>query len=127
MRFIQQAQRELGLKELSLRCDCENLETVYVVERSGQLVVTDRGDTFQYLDLSSDQTYGAMDVQLARAICHRHGAELDDHDPELYPQVIRVVAHRPLRDTIDAVAGAIDELFSTAINKQQRPGGPPWD
>jgi hypothetical protein len=127
MRFIQQAQRELGLKELSLRCDCENLETVYVVDRSGQLVVTDRGDTFQYLDLSSDQTYGAMDVQLARAICHRHGAELDDHDPELYPQVIRVVARGPLRDAVDAVAGAIDELFSTAMEKQRQPGGPPRD
>jgi ABC-type amino acid transport substrate-binding protein len=121
MRFLQEGQRELGLEEMSLRCDCENLETVYVIDRAGELVVTDRGDSFQFLDREGDPLYAPIDVELARAICRRHGVELDDRDPELYPQVINVVADQPLREAIDAVAAAVDEIFSTSIDKTRRP------
>jgi hypothetical protein len=120
MRFLQNAQRELGLDELSLRCDCKNLETVYVIDRAGDLVVTDRGDSFQFLDRAGDPTYAPVDIELARAICRRHGVELDDRDPELYPRVSNVIADQSVLDAIDAVAAAVDELFSTSIDRARR-------
>lgn len=52
LKFLQQAQDDFGCLDVALRCDCENLETVHLIDRSGELAVTDRGETFQYLDLS---------------------------------------------------------------------------
>ncbi len=84
LHFFHQAQHDIGCEELSLRCDCENLETVYVVDRAGKLTVTDRGETFQYLDRLDDDDYGPIDVDRARAICRRDGVDLlDDGDDEL--------------------------------------------
>ena len=114
LKLLQEPQ-ELGCRKLSLRCDSANLETVYVVERVGGLAVTDRGDTFQYLDRSGDQMYGKVDVERARDICSRHGADLDDRDEELYPRVTLVVGDRPLRSAVDAVSAVVDEIFSSAM------------
>ena len=70
----------------------------------GKLVVTDHWDTFQYLEHSGDEVYSPIDVETARAICRRHGVELDDRDPELYPQEMQVVRDQSLREAIDAVS-----------------------
>jgi hypothetical protein len=118
-KFLRLAQHEFGCSELALRCDCENLETVYVVERSGELVVTDRGETFQYLDRSGDEAYSRIGVEAARMICHRHGAELDDRDVSAYPEVIQVLGDTPVQAVIEAVSAAVDELFETA-NEHRR-------
>jgi hypothetical protein len=59
LKLLQGLRDEFGCTHLSLRCDCENLETVYVEERSGVLIVTDRGDTFQYVDSSGNSAYAA--------------------------------------------------------------------
>jgi hypothetical protein len=118
-KFLQLAQHEFGCTELALRCDCENLETVYVVERAGELVVTDRGETFQYIDRSGDEAYSRIDVEVARMICRRHGAELDDRDVEAYPQVVQEVGDTPVHAVIEAVSAAVDRLFETA-NEHRR-------
>lgn len=120
VRLLQQARLELGCWTLSLRCDCKNLETVYVVERSGDLVVTDHRDALQYLDLSGDEVCAPVDIEVAGAICRRHGAELDAHDAELYPEIMQVVRDQSLREAIDAVAAAVDELFMNAIDDRPR-------
>jgi hypothetical protein len=79
--------------------------------------VTDRGETFQYLDRLDDDAYSPIDVDRAQAICRRHGVELDDGDDELYPTVVHVVAGGPVRAAIDAVSAAVDHLFSAARNR----------
>jgi ABC-type amino acid transport substrate-binding protein len=117
LRFLEQGQHDLACAELSLRCDCRNLETVYVINRSGELAVTDNGDTFQYLDRSNDETYAAIDVDQAKAICHQHGVELEDREDERYPQVMQVVGDTSVRATIDAVAAAVDALFEAAMRR----------
>jgi hypothetical protein len=109
---------ELGCSELSLRCDCKNLETVYVLERAGVLVATDRGDTFQYLDRSGDEAYGRVEVERARLICQRQDVELDERDSELYPQVVRKLGDgEPLDLAVAVVAEVIDGLFAAASKR----------
>ena len=119
--FLETARDELGCQAVALRCDCANLETVYVMERSGELEVTDRGETFQYLDHSGDEAYAPIDFERARAICGQHGVRVDDRDPGHYPVVICVVRGAPLRAAIDAVSAAIDDLFSVAMRRTQDP------
>jgi hypothetical protein len=117
LRFLLEAGDEFGCKDLALRCECENFETVYVIERSGELAVTDRGETFKYLDRSGDEAYAQIDVERARAICRQHGVHLDDRDGDEYPEVIQVVGDKPLRAAIDAVSVVVDEPFSSAMGR----------
>jgi len=119
LKFLQQARDDFGCLDVALRCDCENLETVHLIHRSGELAVTDRGETFQYLDLSRDQTYAEIDVERARAICLKHGVELHKRDDEHYPEVIQVVGDQPIRAGIEAVSGAVDELFLVALGRRR--------
>ena len=76
--FLFRSGQDLGCAEIALRLDCENLETVYVLVRSGELLVTDRGETFQYLERSGDETYEQISVADAREICHQYGVAVDD-------------------------------------------------
>jgi hypothetical protein len=119
LKFLQQVQDDFGCVDVALRCDCENLETVHVIGRSGELAVTDRGETFQYLDLSTDQAYAEIDVERAWAICRKHGVELHKRDDEHYPEVIQVVRDQPIRAGIEAVSAAVDELFSVAVPRRR--------
>jgi hypothetical protein len=115
LKFLRETRQDFGCDELALRCDCENLETVYVIERYGELAVTDRGETFQYLERSGDDAYAGIGVERARAICDRHGVELDDGEADGYPKVIDIVRDKPARAAIEAVSAAVGELFSAAL------------
>lgn len=88
-----------------------------MVARSGELAVTDRGETFQYLDRSGDDVYTRIDVEGALAICRPYGVHVDDRDGETYPEIISMVGDRPLRAAIGAVCVAVDELFSIAMGR----------
>lgn len=122
LKLLQQARDDFGCVGVALRCDCENLETVYVTDRCGELAVTDRGETFQYLDLSRDRAYAKVDVERARAICLEHGVELHKCDDENYPEVIQVVGDQTIRAAIEAVSGAVDELFLVALGRRRTRG-----
>jgi hypothetical protein len=119
LNFLELVRGQLGCHEVAVACEFENLETVYVLERCGNLAATDRGRTFQYLDSSDDPAFANLDVGRARAICDRHGVELDGSDPEVYPEIVRRVGDLPLRQAVEAVAAAVDELFAVALELKQ--------
>jgi hypothetical protein len=113
--LIRRVTRDLGCDELALRCTCENLEVVYVEEREDGLVVTDRGETFGYLETFDDPAFARLPVDQATAICQTHGVKLDTSDPEAYPEVLRAVSDsEPVRDVVQVVSTAVDALFAAA-------------
>jgi hypothetical protein len=113
--LITRVTRDLGCAELALRCACENLEVVYVEARDDGLVVTDRGETFGYLETFDDPAFARLTVDQATAICRAHGVELDTSDREAYPEVHRAVSDaEPVRDVVDVVSTAVDALFAAA-------------
>ena len=100
---------------VALRCDHSNLETVYVSLRDGALVVTDRGETFRYLETGDDAEYSTVSLSQARSICERHGVEVRSDDPEAYATLEReVLEATPVADVVARVAAAVDEVFALA-------------
>jgi len=108
-----------GQHKLALQCDCENLETVYLVlDQDGSVLVTDDHRTFQYLDGGTDSTYVAvesLDLEAARQVCEERGVELKPATPDGYPSIECVLkSGEPLSVAIARVAEAIDCVFSLA-------------
>jgi hypothetical protein len=104
---------------VALRCDHSNLETVYVSVREGALVVTDRGETFRYLEPGDNADYSTVSLAQARSICEHHGVEVRSDDPELYATLEReVLKTTPIADAIARVASAVDELFASARDRR---------
>jgi hypothetical protein len=98
--------------DIAIRCEHRSLETVYVTIAGGELVATDRGETFAYLEDPAGD-YRLLKPEEARAICGRFGVVLDESDPDATPRV-----ERRFRDddsaaaAVDAVADAIEALFA---------------
>lgn len=109
----------LGCAEVAIRCDCENLETVYAEREGDLLLITDRGETYGYLSRGDDSTddLGRLTREGARAICERHGVDLwSADDQELHPRIRRAVtASDDVAAVVAAVAAAIDEVFAAVI------------
>ena len=65
--------RALICREVALRIDCANLKTVYASVEGGRLTLSDRRETFAWLQ-RNDGDGRAVSVQEARAICAPYGA-----------------------------------------------------
>jgi hypothetical protein len=119
-RLLRQTSELLGCEEVSFRCWLPGLEVVYVERDGDELVITDRGETYQYLDGGDDFTYdiALLDEATARAICQRYGVELDTSDPELYPRIQRKLTPA---DDIPAVLSAVGEAIDRVNNAARRP------
>ena len=107
-------------QDLSLRCYCANLETVYIHldERDG-IRVDDDHRTFQYLDKGDDPTYipvETLDMNSVRKLLGELQVELVDAPPDGHPSIeYRMSPGQPIADAVDRVAQAIDRVFYLAI------------
>ncbi len=113
----------VGQGEIALRCDCENLETVYViVEEGGSVRVTDAHATFQYLDRGTDSTYvpvERLDLEAVRHACQELRVELKPAPPDGYPSIeCALNPKEPLSETVERVAAAVDRIFSLAMRPE---------
>jgi hypothetical protein len=105
---------------IALRCDCENLETAYVVvDDVGHVLVTDNHETFYYLARGTDSTYVPLqnlDMAAARQICDDLRVELKPAPPDGYPSIECVVdLGQPIAEAIERVAEAVDRMFDLAM------------
>lgn len=113
--WLGRAQRELGCSEASLRCDCDNLETVYLVLRQGQIVATDRGETCAYLE--RDEAY-RIERDGIEQHCARHGAALVPGAPDEHPRIECAAAEAPsAAQAVARVAAAVDAVFAAALRR----------
>ena len=109
-----------GVKQrVSLRCSCENLETVYIhLDDQGNLRVDDDHKTFQYLYEANDSTYvplEALDLDLIRETFGELQVEWVDAPAEGYPGIeCRIDPQQPIADAVERVAEAIDRVFFIA-------------
>ena len=104
----------LMCRELMLRIDCANLETVYASVEEGRLMLSDRRETFAWLerDEGGDRV---LSVEAARAICAPYGVVIDAADPERFPRLeALVVDDEEVQPALDRVAAAIDGVFAAA-------------
>ena len=117
--LLREASEVLGCEAIAIRCDCENLETVYVEREDDQIVITDRGETYGYLSRGTDNTYDLtlLSDENARSICARHGVDFDvTSDAELLPRISRPIGEaNDVPGAVQAVAAAIDEIFEAAL------------
>lgn len=109
-------------RAIALRCECENLETAYViVDEGGDVLVTDDHRTFQYLDRGTDSTYvpvQSLDMVAVRQICDDLRVELKPAPPDGYPSVECVVdLGQPVAEVIERVAEAVDRVFELAMRR----------
>jgi hypothetical protein len=73
----------VGQPRVALRCDCENLETVYVAaDEGGTVRVTDDHRTFQYLDKGTDSTYVPLESLDLAQVCRELRVELRSAPPD---------------------------------------------
>jgi hypothetical protein len=112
----------VGQRAIALRCECENLETAYViVDEGGGVLVTDDHRTFQYLDCGTDSTYvpaRSLDMVAVRQICDDLRVELKPAPPDGYPSIECVVElGQAIREAIERVAAAVDRVFKLAMRR----------
>ena len=120
----------VGQRAIALQCDCENLETAYViVDEGGDVLVTDAHKTFQYLHDCPSSTYvpvESLDMIAARQICNELCVELKPAPPEGYPSIECVVdLGQPIAEAIERVAEAIDRVFELAMRSDLKRKGSP--
>jgi len=121
--LLREASALVGCEDVSIRCWHALLEVVYVERREGDLVVTDRGETYQYLSRGDDSTYdmSLLDDDSVREICGKHGVELDTSDPELFPRIERHLSpDDDAASAVTAVAQAIDRVMAEAMRPELR-------
>ena len=110
----------VGQREVFLRCECENLETVYVhAGENGVVRVTDDHRTFQYLSVGRDSTYVQLenlDFTVARRLCEELHVELRDAPPNGYASIESLVQPtEPIADAVERVAQAVDRVFQLSM------------
>ncbi|MBO9492031.1 hypothetical protein J7384_16845 [Endozoicomonas sp. G2_1] len=105
-------------KSFSIKIDCENFETVFIVEVEGGFQITDNCETFLYLDKNSSRTYlkyKDLDFSIIKKICDDNSVKLTRIDDESYHQInVTVFSVSDLSIAINNVANAIDAVFSYA-------------
>jgi hypothetical protein len=100
----------IDCREVAVRVECLNLETVYVVADEHGLWISDRGETFAYVDCSEDHHRPSRSA--IEELCVEFGVVLDDLDPELYARIKAFIADdEDPQSAIDRVASAIEAIF----------------
>ncbi len=112
----------VGQQGIALRCECENLETAYViVDEGGHVLVTDDHRTFQYLDRGTNSTYvpvQSLDMDAVRQICDDLCVQLKPAPPDGYPSIECVVGlGQPIAEAIERIAEAVDRVFDLAMRR----------
>lgn len=103
-----------GVEEIALRCESATYETVWVENRDGRLVISDRGETCQYLN-SGDGAHRHLPLETIRQLCGEQRAELVDV-PEMWPHITVPSGQRaPLAEAVAIVGRAIEHVFAAAL------------
>ncbi len=104
---------------VALKCECENLETVYIRIESESVCVTDDHRTFQYLECGGDTSYvktSDIDLNMARRLCEGLKVEFKDAPVDGFPSIeCFVEPNQPIAEVVKRVAEAIDCLFHYAL------------
>ena len=113
-RLLADARTVVGQGEVSLRCDTEQLETVYIDAEQDVVVVSDRGETSLYIDRQPGSTYRSWDNGVAAEACARHDVLLvtiDDEDGAGAVIERRVQLGESVAPVVEAISRCIDEVF----------------
>jgi hypothetical protein len=108
-------------QNVSLKCSCENFETVYIhLDNHDGIRVDDDHRTFQYLYEKGDGTtyvpVESLDLALIRKLLDEFRVELVDAPPDGYPSIeCRLRPEQSIADAVDRVAQAIDRIFYEAL------------
>jgi hypothetical protein len=114
--------RGLGQGEVALKCECQNLETIYInLDENGELWVGDKSETFRYLTEQNDSTYrpiNQIDMTAIRDLCQTLQVDLNDRDPDRYPSIeFKVPPTDLIADAVEHIANAIDAIFSFVMRE----------
>ncbi len=110
----------IGQKAVALRCDCENLETVYItINDANDVCVTDDHRTFQYLDRGSDSTYiplESLNLSSVQSICDSLSIEFKPAPEDGFPSLECCPdPNESIAGTVERVAEAVDQVFGLAM------------
>jgi hypothetical protein len=110
----------IGQKAVALRCDCDNLETVYItINDADEVCVTDDHRTFQYLDRGSDSTYIPLDslnLSSVQSICDSLSIEFKPAPEDGFPSLECCPdSNESIGEAVERVAEAVDQVFSLAM------------
>jgi hypothetical protein len=113
VRWLRTGEALLGASQLIVRSEMANLETVYVEIREQRLVVSDRGETAEYLE-RGDSMHSVMSHAVIARVCRERGAYLVAV-PDMWPH-ITVNTHEvaTVANAIETVADAIDHVFASS-------------
>jgi len=108
--------------DVTVRCQCDNLETVYIfADQGGGVRVTDDHRTFQYLDTCGNSCYvpvESLDMTVVQRLCEELRVELKPPPPDGYPSIECIVSNgHPVADSVERVAQAVDRVFELAMRK----------
>ena len=107
----------VGQKEVLLRCECENLETVYILaDPSGSILVTDNHASFAYLSKGTDNSYAPLEginLDSIRRICDKYSVVLSPAPEDGFPAIECIPKQgETVKLAVERVADAIDEVFN---------------
>jgi hypothetical protein len=113
----------IGQKAVALRCDCENLETVYIrIKDTDDVCVTDDHRTFQYLDRGSDSTYiplESLDLSSVQSICDSLSIDFKPAPEDGFPSLECCPdPDESIAGVVERVAEAVDQVFKLAMRPE---------
>jgi hypothetical protein len=121
--LLARLQDGVGQKSVALRCDCENLETVYItINDADHVCVTDDHKTFQYLDRGSDSTYIALeslDLSSVQSTCDSLSIEFKPAPEDGFPSLECCPdPDDSIAKAVVRVAEAVDQVFQLAMRPE---------
>lgn len=116
---------EIKEGEVTLKCECSNLETVFIsLDSRDQLWVTDNSLTFQYLSEHKGSTYVQVeniDMETAEKICQDLKISLIPPEEDGYHMIgCSVLPKEDVFAVVERVADGIDHIFKLALRPDLR-------
>lgn len=122
LRVLTDARRLVGQRDVMLRVEAANLETVYVGELDGQWLASDRGETFMFL-ASERATYEPWSAETARHAIQGLAVELvgEETEHEAWYRIQAAIGESTvLASVVALVADAIDRVFQAHLQRDHR-------
>ena len=119
--LLERLRAGIGQKSVALRCDCDNLETVYItINESHDVCVTDDHKTFQYLDRGDDSTYiplESFDLSKVQSICDSLSVDFKPAPADGFPSIEYLPdSGESIAEAVERVAEAVDQVFNLAMS-----------
>lgn len=120
--ILKSLNKEICQKEVILRVECDNIETVFIKKHSEEsIMISDDRKTLAYLYRSKSATYlpfDKIDMDTIKKICTSNNVELiKSKDIEQFDEIGRIIENNEATsEVVENVACAIDEVFSYALD-----------